>query len=185
MKWKDQIIFAGEDVECTITFKNVAEKEINKNDGTAHGRRPSRPSTANAASSEPPRLSLKTPQSFFSHHSRRSYPFNSNRSHRVSSSVSSPFGAPPHSFPPAQGPPAPRSWQPNHKHKRSVSILSIDNDATNGKVPGSALFSRQRPGRGHLRSATMQIMPKRNEAYEKGLLKGILHDLVECEEIWI
>ena len=25
VKWKEQTVFAGEDVECTITFKNVAE----------------------------------------------------------------------------------------------------------------------------------------------------------------
>lgn len=193
MKWKDQTIFAGEDVECTITFKNVAE---NNDAATSEGgRRPSRPSTANGAAptttagaapaapaapspEQSHRFSLKSPQSFFSQHASR-YSFSTrkmapDRSHRVSSSISSPFGAPQPShnsnFASAH-PPAPRSWQPNHKHKRSVSILSIDgNNAMNDKAPGP--FARQRPGRNHMRSATMQVLPKRNEAYENGPFKG-------------
>lgn len=180
VKWKDQTIFAGEDVECTITFKNVAESSDGGRKET-NSRRPSRPSTANAAatSAAPPlpeqssRFSLKSPQGFFSQHARR-YSFSNrkitpDRSHRVSSSIGSSFGV---QHPSSHaGPPAPRSWQPNHKHKRSVSILSIDgSNVPNDRAP--ALLSRQRPGRNHTRSATMQALPRRNEAYENGPLKG-------------
>lgn len=177
VRWKDQTIFAGEDVECTITFKNVAEN--NSTDFTttngSQQRRPSRPTTANTNSES--YFSLKSPQSLFFHQNRRSHPLSPRKKppHRVSSSLSSPFG-PSHSFPPAHTPPTPRNWQPpNHKHKRSVSILSIDSEGGGEKAPGSSSFNRFRPTRHHARSASLQVLPRRNEAYEDVSTKGIPH----------
>lgn len=154
-------------MECTITFKNVAESssESNNPNGSMHQKRPSRPATANAKSGS--YFSLKSPAGLFSHQNRRSYPLSprkvpTDRSHRVSSSLSSPFGAPSHSFPPAHSPTS-RNWQlPNHKHKRSVSILSIESDGGSEKTAASSPFSRYRPTRYHGRSASLHVLPRRN-----------------------
>ena len=168
VRWKDQTIFAGEDVECTITFKNVAETGSDPTHGEqlTHQRKPSRPATANPESL----FSLKSPFS----QSRRSYPIKSKKPfHRLSSSLNSPlFGS--HSFPPPSTPPTPRGGPPpGHKHKRSISILSIDSDGTGEKTGGpSAPYSRPKPSRGHGRSASVQVPPRRIESQEDAFAKG-------------
>ncbi|EAU37927.1 conserved hypothetical protein [Aspergillus terreus NIH2624] len=172
VKWKDQTIFAGEDVECTITFKNVAEQTAETNNGgqLPHQRKQSR--TGNTSPKSESLFSLRSPQSLFFNSHRRSYPTLAKRSpaHRISSSVSSPLiGS--HSFPP---PSTPRSGPPaGHKHKRSVSILSIDSDLPTDITPrSSSQFSRSKPVRGHGRSASLQVPPRRHEGYEEPFGKG-------------
>jgi hypothetical protein len=177
VKWKDQSIFAGEDVECTITFKNVAEK--NEDPGhapTLHQRKQSRtPGTSHSDS-----FSIRLPSNPFRSPNRRSYsiaPKNS-PAHRFSSSVSSPLiGS--HSFPP---PSTPRTGPPGgHKHKRSISILSIDSEggASTGagdKTPRTpSQLNHSRPTRGHGRSASLQVVPRRYEGYEDNGMKSICH----------
>ncbi|KAJ5907403.1 Reduced growth phenotype protein 1 [Penicillium taxi] len=103
VKWKDQTIFAGENVECTITFKNVAktESEASNLEGGQHQRKVSR--VANhvgnhtGKSNSDSFFSFKNPQSLFS--GRRSYSISSQRKpQRTVSSLSSPLVAS-HSFP--------------------------------------------------------------------------------------
>ena len=171
-------------MECTITFKNVAENSSDSSNqpGSTHQRRPSRPATANAGSDS--FFSLKSPVGLFSsHQSRRSYPFSprkitADRSHRVSSSLSSPWGTSSHSFPPSYTPPTPRNGQsPNHKHKRSISILSIESDGGSDNPPTpSSPFSRYIPTRHHARSASLQVLPRRHDPYEDGSAKGRLRN---------
>ncbi|OJJ47133.1 hypothetical protein ASPZODRAFT_65701 [Penicilliopsis zonata CBS 506.65] len=181
VKWKDQTIFAGEDVECTITFKNVAEASGSPEASNGHEfhlspqhqRRQSRTANGGGSNSES-YFSLKSPHypSFFSH-ARRSYPssprktpapLNNNRTHRLSSSTGSPLGGS-HSFPPLHTPTTPRSWQlPGDRHKRSVSILSIDSEGGSERSPGlGPQFGRSNPVRGHGRSASVQVAPRRND----------------------
>ncbi|KAJ0422804.1 Rgp1-domain-containing protein [Aspergillus carlsbadensis] len=175
VKWKDQSIFAGEDVECTIAFKNVAEKNEDPGHAPAlHQRKQSRtPGTPHSDS-----FSLRLPSNPFRSPNRRSYsiaPKNS-PSHRFSSSVSSPLiGS--HSFPP---PSAPRNGPPGgHKHKRSISILSIDSEggASTGagdKTPRTpSQLNHSRPTRGHGRSASLQVVPRRYEGYEDNGVKSL------------
>ncbi|PYH36100.1 putative intracellular protein transport protein (Sat1) [Aspergillus neoniger CBS 115656] len=170
VKWKDQTIFAGEDVECIITFKNVAETNGEPRNGgqSSHQRHPSRATSSHSESL----FSLRSPQKFFFSPHRRSYSSVSKKSpsHRPSSSVSSPLiGS--HSFPP---PSTPRSGPPaGGKHKRSVSILSIDSETTGEPTPRtSSQFSRSRPVRGHGRAASLQVLPRRNEFYEDSFAKA-------------
>ncbi|KAL4803579.1 Rgp1-domain-containing protein [Aspergillus unguis] len=175
VKWKDQSIFAGEDVECVITFKNVAERSDDPNNAqTPHLRKQSR--TAMTPRSES--FSLRLPPNPFRNPNRRSYPIvpRKSPSHRISSSVSSPLiGS--HSFPP---PSTPRNGPlpAGHKHKRSVSILSIDSEGGNSSVAGDktprtpSQLNSARPARGHGRSASLQVTPRRYEGYEDGM-KGL------------
>ncbi|KAL4867723.1 hypothetical protein BDV12DRAFT_117563 [Aspergillus spectabilis] len=176
VKWKDQSIFAGEDVECTITFKNVAERSDDLNNAqTPHMRKLSR--TAGSPHSDS--FSLRLPSNPFRNPNRRSYPIvpKKSPSHRISSSVSSPLiGS--HSFPPTS---TPRNGPPvGHKHKRSISILSIDSEGGNASVAGDKTprtpthLNHSRPTRGHGRSASLQVVPRRFEGYDvKGLRSPI------------
>ncbi|KAJ5123875.1 Reduced growth phenotype protein 1 [Penicillium bovifimosum] len=171
VKWKDQTIFAGEDVECTITFKNVAEVSAdgnNKGEGGQHSRRLSR--IANHSPTPNPNsdsfFGFKSSQALFS--GRRSFSISSQRkpSHRTASSLSTPLTGS-HSFPPNSGPSTPRAWQPGHGHKRSVSILSIDSEGQPDPTPSPHHhYNRPQPARGHGRSASLQVLPRRNDSYE-------------------
>lgn len=176
VRWKEQTIFAGEDVECIITFKNVAETSSPDAHGPqhpVHQRKASRSITVGSQSDS--YFSLKSPQNFFfnNHYHRRSLtlsPRNKtfDRSHRISSSLGSPFGAA-HSFPPQ----SPSTLGPgsNHKHKRSISILSIDSEGGgHDKTPATPQFNRARPARGHGRSASLQILPRRNDDNDASFL---------------
>ncbi|KAL5003581.1 Rgp1-domain-containing protein [Aspergillus recurvatus] len=178
VKWKDQSIFAGEDVECTITFKNVAERSEDPNNAqTPHLRKQSRAAITPRSDS----FSLRLPSNPFRNPNRRSYPISPRKSpsHRISSSVSSSLiGS--HSFPP---PSTPRTGpSAGHKHKRSISILSIDSEGGNSSIAGDktprtpSQLTHSRPVRGHGRSASLQVVPRRYEGYEdsaKGLRSPI------------
>lgn len=201
VRWKDQTIFAGEDVECTITFRNVAESnnpDSNNHSGqlTPLQSQRKQPRTGNSDSSS--FFSLKSPQNIFFGSGRRSNSISphKNSSHRISSSLSASHSFPPPSTP-RVGPP------PGHKHKRSVSILSIDSEGGGGGGGGSggsgagagagtggtggagggggdrtpsfsSPFSRTRPPRGHGRSASLQVLPRRNESHDEAFAKGVL-----------
>lgn len=172
VKWKDQTIFAGENVECIITFKNVAEsgsEASNGGESGQHQRKASRVANHTSNSNSDSFFSLKSPQNLFS--GRRSYSISSQRKpyHRTASSLSSPLVAS-HSFPPPSGPSTPRNWQPGHSHKRSVSILSIDSEGQPDSTPSPQNF-RGRPARGHGRSASLQIAPRRNDSYDDSYRK--------------
>ncbi|CEJ53751.1 hypothetical protein PMG11_00095 [Penicillium brasilianum] len=167
VKWKDQTIFAGENVECTITFKNVADsspKAGQGGEGSQHQRKLSRVANHTSNSGSDSFFSLKSPQGLFS--GRRSYSISSQRKpyHRTASSLSSPLVSS-HSFPPTSGPSTPRSWQPGHSHKRSVSILSIESEGFPEKTSPQS-YGRTRPARGHGRSASLQVAPRRNDSYD-------------------
>jgi hypothetical protein len=178
VKWKDQTIFAGEDVECTITFKNVADTsaDSNANEGQ-HSRKGSRVANHNPQSNSDSFFGFKSPQGLFS--GRRSFSISSQRKpyHRTASSVGTPLAGS-HSFPPnsGNGPSTPRTWQPGHSHKRSVSILSIDSEGQADASPSSHQYNR--PARGHGRSASLQVPPRRNNSYEDSHKKGRLRTLI-------
>lgn len=173
VKWRDQTIFAGENVECTITFKNVTDSSSEATNGGEHGqhqRKPSRVANRASNSNSDSLFALKSPQSLFS--SRRSYSISSQRTptHRTTSSLSSPIGAS-HSFPPPSAPSTPRTWQPGHSHKRSVSILTIDSEGQPEKTPSQQNY-RAKPARSHGRSASLQIAPRRTDSYDDSFRRG-------------
>ncbi|EEH11546.1 RGP1 protein [Histoplasma capsulatum G186AR] len=164
VRWKEQTIFAGEDVECTITFKNVSPSGSSSDLSAAsqkHARRGSRPmnGVVNGGNYSPAK-SLN-PFSFNNRRSATSSPRNRqsgfDRSHRSAASMSSPLSLS-HSFPPIT---ANRNGIqiPGHKHKRSVSIISLEPEKQ-----GSPTVN-QRMGRAHSRSASFQVFSKKNELY--------------------
>ncbi|ORY56118.1 Rgp1-domain-containing protein [Pseudomassariella vexata] len=138
--WSDQTVFAGEDIQCRITFKNVARPP---NQSYERSRQPSpllgtprHKSVANNSLTPPvvgrgrghrSTLSLNVPSS----------------SSRVKSGTTQ-------WIQPRDQPPS----RPGHAHKRSLSIVSIGSAAT---VEDAGRGHAQRPTHGHGRSSSLQI----------------------------
>lgn len=163
INWHDQTVFAGEEVRCTITFKNVTRAP-----GAASNQ--SRPSPQQSRH-------LNSNHLHGAHH--RAKPSGSlapppaGRGHRSSLSLTVPSAAassraragsipwPPQS--PPEVSPGNGGRGGGHGHKRSVSIVSIgssggaDDTQSNG-VPGKP----QRPTRGHARASSLQISSRGN-----------------------
>ncbi|KOS21722.1 Protein sat1 [Escovopsis weberi] len=168
--WRDQTVFAGEDVKCTIIFRNVAQ---DPHQLQQHGRSVASPPEGHGrqhSHSDRGRLA-SPPQIRSSKSSINSPPPLSNASsggggHRraaLSLSVPSPslrsrMTAPFQWHQPA----ASSASRSSHVHKRSVSIVSIGstNNAPIDDHPASRPGSSQRyqrPRNGHNRAASLQI----------------------------
>lgn len=156
VQWTEQTVFAGEEIECQITFKNVASNPPpprtlihppSTNGFAAGGDRQRKVPIAQVRNTNS--LSPRHPPSA--------------RGHRSTLSLTAPVGV-------GRSPPGPGSWTGAHSkasasgstHKRSVSIISIgasesaaDDNASNGTADG------QRMMRAHRRSASLQIIPRR------------------------
>lgn len=154
VQWTEQTVFAGEEVECQITFKNVASNP-------PPPRTLLHPPSANgfATGGDWQRKTPVAPVRSNNNLSPRPPP--PAKGHRSTHSLSTPAGA-------GRSPPGPGSWAGAHTkasasgstHKRSVSIISIgasesvaDDTAGNGTADVT---------RAHRRSASLQIMPRRS-----------------------
>ncbi|KAK1754600.1 Rgp1-domain-containing protein [Echria macrotheca] len=178
VRWQDHVVFAGEDLKCTITFKNVA-----------------RPPNPPGSASLPPKLSplsssssrhlgpdarprQPSPLSPSAAHNRAKnnaglLPPPAARGHRSTLSLSVPSaasraraGSIPWS-PPANLAGAARSGRNGGSghgegHKRSVSIVSIGSVSTvdDARSDASTVTKTQRPARGHARASSLQIVPR-------------------------
>ena len=181
VRWKEQTIFAGEDVECTITFKNAASPDsgAGPKGSQKHYKGGSRPVNVieNGAHYAPPSSIMN---SFSFSNNRR--PASSagprtrpgfEKSHRPASSMSSPHGlSQSQSFPPGNAVSNGSGRPSGHKHKRSVSIISLEQPEPTEHKQASASFS-PRPRMGHGRSASFQIFSRRNESYGNGINSGM------------
>ncbi|KAF9698644.1 hypothetical protein EKO04_003595 [Ascochyta lentis] len=162
VQWKDSTVFAGEDVQCTITFKNVANPEgrdpstVRRHNGFAPGGERQRKLPPVHSSTRP---SISRNSSFVSQIPGSPLL----RGHRPAQSIhaSSVAGD-------ARSPISPGGAFGNngrsHKHGRSISIISLGTDAaTGGSYNGSTTPTR--PTRGHGRSASLQVVPNRPSSY--------------------
>lgn len=159
--WAEQTVFAGEEIECQITFKNTAiasapKTSLHPSNGSAAAERQKKTAVSHFRdnTSLSPRISS----------SSRGPP--SSRGHRTTMSLSAPI-APVASLPAVSasvnGAP-PKVARGGHAHKRSVSIMSLG--ASEGGVDDfrshGSLSERPRAGpRGHERSASLQLVPRR------------------------
>ncbi|KAI1506509.1 Rgp1-domain-containing protein [Biscogniauxia marginata] len=156
IKWDDQTVFAGEEIKCQITFKNIAPSSSQT--------RP--PSNQNQLAPSLLADRLRQPSPLLSPRAKPSNgltPPGTARSHRSTLSLNVPSGssrfraatqqwAPPQSSPQRSG----------HSHKRSLSIISIGSAATvEEQLHGNGSPTQtQRPSRGHGRSSSLQISPR-------------------------
>ncbi|KAK6955946.1 hypothetical protein Daesc_003593 [Daldinia eschscholtzii] len=154
--WDDQTVFAGEDIKCHITFKNIApgpnQPVSNQHQQTHYPLtdRSRQPSPLLSPRSKP-NNGLTPPTPTRGHRSTLSLTVPSN---------SSRLRGPPQQWTPPQQQPPPQ--RPAHAHGRSLSIVSIGSAATiEEQSHGNISPARQqRPARGHGRSASLQISPR-------------------------
>ncbi|KAF4551979.1 Rgp1-like protein [Elsinoe fawcettii] len=158
VQWKDSSVFAGEEIECIITFKNIARTAQQRERDVAEGR--------NGSRFDPLRPILErqrtvTQSTAFTKPSLALLP-------SVMSNATAPVGRghrPSASMTVAPNTPQ-TGWssntsvgqaRPGKAHGRSLSILSLGTDATSS--PGRAGPGVARRG-GHGRSASLQIVPQ-------------------------
>ncbi|KAG6154167.1 hypothetical protein E4U37_002339 [Claviceps purpurea] len=159
IQWHDQTVFAGEEVKCTVTFKNVAAT-------TNRAQQRTSPHEQQKAQGERQRLAvplqaratkgsvgLTSPPSITTTrgHRRSALSLNVSTSHAHSRSGSLQW---PQTAGAGDG-----DWRPGHNHKRSLSIVSIGSTGTAEEhAHRSEPPSRsQRPQRSHNRAASLQI----------------------------
>ncbi|KAK3686642.1 Golgi membrane exchange factor (Ric1p-Rgp1p) subunit [Vermiconidia calcicola] len=170
VRWREPSVYAGEEIECIITFKNIAtvprqdggdDKRISSRNGyprdapqphvgpVPQSRGPSA-AQGRATSSRAPSVASKTdggqPES--RHHPALSVDVVGRSSKGALQSAPIRAKPPNSAVSPAQG------------HGRSLSIMSLGSDVTSeGRAPpsGSAV---KRPVRGHGRSSSLQFMPR-------------------------
>lgn len=173
IRWHDQTVFAGEEVKCTITFKNVAptpgqakpppqQSERSRLASPLHTRPRSNqgltppPSASSGRGHRRSALSLSVPAS---------------QSHSRTGSVQWPSS------------PITGDRRSSHSHKRSVSIVSIgSNNTVEDHTQRNDLPTRpQRPHRGHGRASSLQILPRSQGQLPTGPHSGRL--LLSCSPL--
>lgn len=166
--WEKPIVFAGEDIECRITFTNVAPSRRAPSPSpdtraSALGQRRWKaalplPHTIN----ETPRLPLTNKNSSKTH----------TQGHRPALSLNSGASAKQgdHGEIMSSGANGVPFLRHGRNHKRSVSIISIGGELPNGEeihVDGQ-VSSSQRPARNHGRAASLQVLPRRSSNTSPG-----------------
>lgn len=163
VRWDDDsTVFAGEELKCTIAFKNIAapaasglsNAHLNQLKPPPHQLRPANthsssrlappPSTSTVSSASPRRGHRST--------SSLSVPTTKTTRSRTDSVPWSPTPLPPTDSPQSSN---------GHSHRRSVSIVSIGSVASvDSQATSNAGSTVSRPSRGHGRSASLQIVSR-------------------------
>lgn len=174
VQWKSSTVFAGEDVECTITFKNVSQSN--------NLRRSPSPSTQFRRHGSC-RERWKETHSHRSVQGAAAYGNNTSplmlgfhhlntRSHTPALSLSTSNGLPLARLPNASEPASRARSSEIHTHKKSVSIVSIGGDRIDKTVPPDPILSSGRPARGHVRAASLQLLSRRAGSSNGGSSSG-------------
>lgn len=165
VQWERSTVFAGEEVQCTITFKNVAP--------TYNSRSPSpiTQSRRNGQGRDRWKVDVPRQNTFAGSQNASSSITGPTRSraygHRSAVSLSVPAG-PRHGASTSLPGKVPLKEQAaNNRHKRSVSIISIGQDIAAVDTPQASngrAISAQHPIRQHGRSASFQGISQRSQA---------------------
>ncbi|KAF2464953.1 Rgp1-domain-containing protein [Lindgomyces ingoldianus] len=168
VQWKEPTVFAGEDIECTIIFKNITPPNGPERSPVRSSKLNGFPSSGDRQRKLPPVHSSTTRPSI-SHNSS----FGSQmspphlRGHRPALSLHTPSTAADRRSPVQPSGTVNGSVAPRHKHGRSLSIISIGTDPATEVNYDRGAASR-RPIRGHGRSASLQVMPGRPSPFAVG-----------------
>lgn len=177
VQWKNPTVFAGEDIECTITFKNVALA------GSTH-RSPSPSShTASHGSHRErwkealPTRSANGPVTAIHRGSPSLSGFSQShaRTHKHALPLSSANGFPKSPFADGHDGTTKASTPGDNKHMRSVSIVSIRGETNDELSPHSQLLNSERSGQSHNRATSLQVTPRRNGLLSSGPSLGNSH----------
>lgn len=171
VQWKQSTVFAGEDVECTITFKNIAPvagRERSPVRGShPNGLSPGEERQRKLKPLHPPaRPSVSRNSSFGS-----PVPQHAGKGHKPTLSLSGPSIPARGTSPgPSSGRKSPGLATQRSAHGRSLSIISIGSESSGYNGQGqNAAGAGARSTHGHTRSTSMQITSRRPS---DGLLSG-------------
>ena len=169
VRWREPSVYAGEEIECIITFKNIAKAPQQEKNGEeqkpspngypqdrrqsqtlqpSHSRKSSIVQGKTPASKAPSVASVKSTQPVRGHRPTLSLNVVSASSKGGLQSAPLPAKAPNSAVKPEAG------------HGRSLSIMSLGSDATSEGRAAIPSLAAKRPARGHGRSASLQILPK-------------------------
>ena len=159
IQWKNNTVFAGEAIECTITFTNTSQPR----------RSPSPHTRGNGSMRDrwKDNLSSSVIHNASKHPLQRSSSAITSlqaaaRGHKMSLSAGEANGNSKYPPVPGDGVSVSKALSSEDKsHRRSVSIVSLGGDTVEApSARGPPL--RQRPGQFHTRAASLQILPKRS-----------------------
>ena len=165
VQWKNSTVFAGEEIECEITFRNISQSSnIHRTSSpssllrnAALGRERWKESLPSQSAQNALGHSHNTPRSL----AKTSHP--SVGAHRTTLSLNVQTGTKHGPGTIHQASASSEVGVDNQKHKRSVSIVSIGGDTgtanENYKIGHSQVPNR--PGRGHARAPSLQVLPRR------------------------
>jgi len=168
VQWKQPTIFAGEEVECTITFRNVASvpgseraasQSAHVNGTIANEDRRRRLPQLYARS----RASVSRNSSISSH-----LPEHQTRGHKPAPSLSSPSSTNGHAIPPQSGDTSGPTTVAN-RAGRSLSIKSMGTEAGTLSKYVRAPTEARRPGNGHSRASSLQVVPRKGSGGAPGM----------------
>jgi RAB6A-GEF complex partner protein 2 len=175
VQWSEQTVFAGENIECQITFRNVAVvNKISKPLSHPVGLNGYAPTESKQRKT----TSLRTTVMQDRNHTAanmRTMPIS--RGHQATLSFNMTVGET------SQGDSLQGKGNPNeaevkeHSHRRSVSIISLGITESGGDETASHLSLGERsrhPSRRHARASSLQIIPRRPGANISGPLSGRL-----------
>jgi len=174
VQWKSSTVFAGEDIECRITFKNVSQAS-----NPRHSPSPSKHRRGRGPSGERRKEALPhPPMNGAAVHSNMIYPsmpgfrHPNARSQKPALSLSNSNGFPLSLMPNvSEAVPETRSSE-NHTHRRSVSIVSIGGNTIDETSSYGPRLTSRRPVCGHVRAASLQSLPRRVGSSNGGSLSG-------------
>lgn len=156
VRFKEQGVFAGEEVRCTITFKNIANTVEDKQSPRIHRSRGWTTSASGADRSRSQRTGSRSPrftavQSLGSRKISRAGP-------QVASSPSTPLVASSHARSLSNGATTEDSRKGSHGHQRSVSIISLGSSTPGDpSSPAMGNVSQFSPPTKHRRAVSSQL----------------------------
>ncbi len=172
MQWQSSTVFAGERIECKITFKNVYQTPSNRRSPSPSSRLLSQTSARERWKETLP-LQPKPNDSFIGSSPNLSMPRTKLRTHKPAASLSGPPSMKPGPGVVVQGRTTNGIQPPSYMHRKSVSIISLAGDVSKGnEVHRAQSNSLRRPGRGHTRAASLQVLPRRTGHITPGPLSG-------------
>ena len=172
MIWGRSTVFAGEDVDCKITFTNIAQRRGGPS-----------PSPETHASSQRWRAAIPLSKAINETHQvplgSKNLSKTHTRGHRPALSLGSRASAKQGGQSNVVSGGVNGVAFPGH-HKRSVSIISIGGDLSNGDethVDGQ-VSAPQRPARNHGRAASLQVLPRRSSNTSTGPFQwSVMHNV--------
>lgn len=161
VRWESSAVFAGEEVECTVTFKNVTPPSSLR-------RSPSPNTKLRSHGSSRERWKETLPSRLLQGTATQGRNVRSQKPLSLK---------PSHGFPLPRMPNIPRaSSRPpdseRNTHRRSVSIISIGGDTASEASSPGPILNPTRPARGHGRAASLQVNARKLGSLNSGSSSG-------------